>query len=59
MTGATKRSRTRWLAEVLVVAAAYVAAATLRFVFPFTEQGASWVWLPSGLALAALLLRGR
>ena len=36
------------------MAAAYVVAATLRFVFPFTEQGASWVWLPSGVALAAL-----
>ena len=59
MTDAVEQSRTRWVAEVLAVAAAYVVAATLRFVFPFTEQGASWVWLPSGVALAALLLRGR
>src|SRR5262245_47973199 len=59
MTGAVERSRTRWVAETLAVAVAYVGAATLRFVFPFTEQGASWVWLPSGVALAALLLRGR
>ncbi len=59
MTGAVEQSRTRWVAEALAVAAAYVVAATLRFVFPFTEQGASWVWLPSGVALAGLLLRGR
>ena len=52
MTGAVEQSRTRWVAEALAVAAAYVVAATLRFVFPFTEQGASWVWLPSGVALA-------
>ena len=32
--------------------------AHLRLFFPFTEDGASWVWIPSGLALAALLLRG-
>ena len=50
MTGAVEQSRTRWVAEALAVAAAYVVAATLRFVFPFTEQGASWVWLPSGVA---------
>jgi len=59
MTGAVEQSRSRWVAEAMAVAAAYVVAATLRFVFPFTEQGASWVWLPSGVALAALLLRGR
>jgi len=59
MTDAVKQSGTRWVAETLAVAAAYVVAATLRFLFPFTEQGASWVWLPSGVALAALLLRGR
>ena len=59
MTGAVEQSRTRWVAEAVVVAAAYVVAATLRFVFPFTEHGASWVWLPSGVALAALVLRGR
>jgi hypothetical protein len=49
MTDAVEQSRTRWVAEALAVAAAYVVAATLRFVFPFTEQGASWVWLPSGV----------
>jgi PAS domain S-box-containing protein len=59
MSGAAEHSRMKWVAEALAVAAAYVVAATLRFVFPFTEQGASWVWLPSGVALAALLLRGR
>ena len=59
MTGAVEQSRSRWVAEAMALAAAYVVAATLRFVFPFTEQGASWVWLPSGVALSALLLRGR
>jgi PAS domain S-box-containing protein len=45
--------------EHVLILAAYVGAALLRLVFPFTEHGASWVWLPSGVGLAALLLRGR
>ena len=52
-------ARARWLLDVLAVAAAYIVAALLRLVFPFTEHGASWVWLPSGVALASLLLLGR
>ena len=36
-----------------------VVGARLRLVFPFTTAGASWVWLPSGVSLAALLLLGR
>ncbi len=46
-------------AEFLVIAAAYVVFGVLRLVFPFTAHGASWIWLPSGVALAVLLLRGR
>ena len=45
-------------ADILALAAAYLAAERLRVFFPFTE-GVSWVWLPSGVALATLLLRGR
>src|SRR4051812_20220678 len=55
----TTVSRTQWLFDVLAISAAYVAAALLRLVFPFTEHGASWVWLPSGVALASLLVLGR
>jgi PAS domain S-box-containing protein len=54
-----KASRAAWIVEVVLIAALYAAGARLRLFFPFTEVGASWVWIPSGLALAALLLRGR
>ena len=53
-----KRSRAAWIAEIALIAALYVLGSHLRLFFPFTEEGASWVWIPSGLALAALLLRG-
>ncbi len=53
------RVRPLWLLDVTLIAAAYVAGAHLRLFFPFTQTGASWVWIPSGLSLAALLLRGR
>ena len=52
-------SRAAWIVEIVLIAALYVAGARLRLFFPFTEVGASWVWIPSGMALAALLLRGR
>ncbi len=52
-------SRLAWVAEVLLIAALYGVAARLRLFFPFTDTGASWVWIPSGVALAALVLRGR
>jgi PAS domain S-box-containing protein len=52
-------ARARWLFDLLAVATAYIVAALLRLVFPFTEHGASWVWLPSGVAIASLLLLGR
>ena len=51
-------SRATWIIEVLVLAALYAAGAWLRLFFPFTDHGASWVWIPSGISLAALLLRG-
>ena len=51
-------SRAAWIVEVALIAALYVLGAHLRLFFPFTEVGASWVWIPSGVSLAALLLRG-
>ncbi len=52
------RSRAAWIVEITLIAALYVVGARLRLFFPFTEVGASWVWIPSGIGLAALLLRG-
>src|SRR6187200_3457946 len=51
--------RVRWLADIVIIAVLYVVGARLRLVFPFNAPGASWVWLPSGVALAGLLLLGR
>ncbi len=51
-------SRAAWIVEIALIAALYVGGAHLRLFFPFTEVGASWVWIPSGISLAALLLRG-
>jgi two-component system cell cycle sensor histidine kinase/response regulator CckA len=51
--------RIRWLADVVIIAILYVVGARLRLVFPFNSAGASWVWLPSGVSLAGLLLLGR
>ena len=51
--------RAAWLLDIAIIAAAYVAGAQLRLFFPFTQTGASWIWIPSGIGLAALLLRGR
>jgi PAS domain S-box-containing protein len=48
-----------WIGDVLVLAAGYVLGSQLRLFFPFTETGPSWVWIPSGVSLATLLLRGR
>jgi two-component system, cell cycle sensor histidine kinase and response regulator CckA len=59
VSGTAHATRARWLLDVLAVAMAYIVASLLRLVFPFTEHGASWVWLPSGIALASLLLLGR
>ena len=51
--------RVRWLADIVIIAVLFVVGARLRLVFPFNAPGASWVWLPSGVALASLLLLGR
>ena len=51
-------SRVAWTVDVLLIAALYALGSQLRLFFPFTEQGASWVWIPSGISLAALCLRG-
>jgi PAS domain S-box-containing protein len=51
-------SRAAWIVEIALIAGLYVGGAHLRLFFPFTEVGASWVWIPSGISLAALLLRG-
>lgn len=48
----------RWLA-VLLVAGAYYGAARLGLLLAFEGSNASPVWPPSGLALAAVLWRGR
>lgn len=59
MSHATRHGlRAAWIAEVALIAALYVIGARLRLFFPFTEVGPVWVWIPSGVALAALLLRG-
>ena len=54
----SQRSRIAWIADVALIAALYVVGSHLRLFFPFTAVGASWVWIPSGISLAALLLRG-
>ncbi len=51
-------SRLTWTIDIILIAALYALGSHLRLFFPFTEQGASWVWIPSGVSLAALCLRG-
>lgn len=55
----TAPSRERWIIEIAVVASLYYAAARLGLLLAFENTNASPVWPPSGIALAALLLRGR
>ncbi|MDX2023528.1 MAG: response regulator [Deltaproteobacteria bacterium] len=45
-------------AEVLLLAVLYFGTARLSLLFAFSDTNASPVWPPSGLALAALLVRG-
>jgi PAS domain S-box-containing protein len=52
-------TRALWVAEVALIGALYVLGVRLRHFFPYTDSGPSWVWIPSGIGLAALLLRGR
>ncbi len=49
----------RWGAEVVVVAVLYWMAAVVGLQFAIPPGNASAVWPPSGIALAALLLRSR
>jgi PAS domain S-box-containing protein len=47
-----------WAIEVLVVAILYYAAARLGLLLAFEQTNATPVWPPSGIAFAAVLLRG-
>jgi signal transduction histidine kinase/CheY-like chemotaxis protein/integral membrane sensor domain MASE1 len=47
------------VAEIIVLAVLYFGLARLSLLFAFQESNASPIWPPSGLALAAVLLRGR
>jgi len=53
-----RSSPVRWAIEVLVVALLYYAAARLGLLLAFENTNASPVWPPSGIAFAAVLLRG-
>lgn len=55
----TAPSRAGWIIEIAVVAALYYAAARFGLMLSFENTNASPVWPPSGIALAAVLLRGR
>lgn len=46
------------VSEILLLAVLYFGTARLSLLFAFNDSNASPVWPPSGLALAALLLRG-
>jgi PAS domain S-box-containing protein len=50
--------RAREAAWLLLVAAAYFAAGTLGLRLAFVHESASAVWPPTGIAMAAVLLRG-
>ena len=53
-----RSSPVSWAIEVLVVAILYYAAARLGLRLAFEKTNASPVWPPSGIAFAAVLLRG-
>src|SRR6266498_2364126 len=58
---AGNRTFRRWastLTETVVLAAVYVAAAKAAFWLGFVHTSIAPVWPPSGIALAAVLLRG-
>ena len=56
--GLRARAATIAVAQIVVVAAAYYLAARLGLRVEFDQTQASAIWLPSGLALAAVLLFG-
>src|SRR6476469_320811 len=49
----------RWLLETAVVFVAYLATARLGLLFDPVSGFATLVWPPTGLALAALVIRGK
>ena len=53
------RFDTRWLGEVLALAACYFLTARLGLLMAIPGAYVTPVWPPSGIALAAVLLRGR
>ncbi len=53
------RPNSRWLLEVLLLALVYFATARLGLLLAMPGGQVTAMWPPSGLALAALLLRGR
>ena len=55
----TPRFDARWLGEVLALAAFYFATARLGLLLAIPGGHVTPVWPPSGIALAAMLLRGR
>ena len=57
--GWTRRPRVRALLTIIVLAAAYVAAARLGFRAALIAEQVSPAWPPSGLALWACLFFGR
>jgi PAS domain S-box-containing protein len=57
-TARSERVDLAYLLEVAAIAAAYVAFAKLGFSLAFSVKQVTAVWLPAGIALAALLLRG-
>ena len=52
------KARTLLVLEILVLAAVYYLCGRFGLSLAFLHKSASAVWPPSGLALAALLLRG-
>ena len=54
----SRRPALRYLASLILLAVAYLAAAKLALLAAVAQRVVSSVWLPSGIALAALLLWG-
>ena len=57
--GRVRRRGAREVAGALLLAAVYVVAARAAFALGFVHTSIAPVWLPSGIALAAVLLFGR
>src|SRR5438105_2012786 len=53
-----RRGRTQWLVRVAAVAALYYGAAQLGYALRFAGPVAAIVWLPVGVAIAALSIGG-